>query len=88
LKNRKKTAQAWVEARSPLVAGDVPHCTMSEAIEKGLYLALKKEYEKKAKELNIPVDNVLKANNLYVRVVNASEKKHTVRGQVSVLFLI
>lgn len=86
IKSRKKTAQPCVVARSPQVATDVPHCTMSEAIEKGLYLALQKEYEKKAKELNIPVDNVVKANNLYVRVVSSSEKKHTVRGEVGFFF--
>ena len=84
IKNRTEKARTLLVGTRPQVVSDIPHCIMSEAMENGLYRALRKAYEKKAKELNVPVDNIEKANNLYVRVVNNSEKKQIVRDEVRI----
>jgi hypothetical protein len=64
------------------VLNDLPHCIMSEAIESGLRRALQNLYEEKAEELGIPLDQVEKANTLYVRVAYNSEQTHAVRDEV------
>ena len=82
LKERTENPEVIPSRVSTHVAKDLPHCAMSKAIERGLERALQKAYDKKAKELNCPVAHVEKANDLYVRVVSSTEKKHAVRDEV------
>lgn len=83
LKSRAETGNLLPDGTSIQTAKDLPQCAMSQAIEVGVQCALQKSYEKRATELNCPVDNVQKVNNIYVRVVNNSERRHAVREEVS-----
>jgi hypothetical protein len=80
-RTKDKGQSSNVSTRSQ-VLNDLPHCMMSEAIESGLHRALQNLYEEKANELGIPLDQVEKANTLYVRVAYNSEQTHAVRDEV------
>ena len=69
-------------------AKDIPHCEMSEAIEKGLQNHLLEEYEARAKTLGVSTDQVEKVEELHVRVISNVEKTHVVREQVRCLVLV
>ena len=71
--------------KTTFCAKDLPHCKMSMAIESGLQSALQNAYEDKAKEMDISIDEVEKAEGLTVRVVSNMDKKHVVRDEVSTI---
>jgi PHD-finger len=64
-------------------ARELPHCKMSEFIEKGLQEALESAYVSRANELKVSYDEIEKADGLSVRVVSNIEKKHVVGEKVS-----
>ena len=66
-------------------AKDLPQCSMSEAIEKGLEKALAKKYEEKAAELEVGLDEIDKVDGISVRVVSNMERQHLVRDEVSLM---
>lgn len=63
-------------------AKDLPHCKMSEAIEKGMQETLNDAYEDTARERSVSVAQVEKAKGLSIRVVSNMEKKHMVRDEM------
>jgi E1A/CREB-binding protein len=63
-------------------ARELPHCKMSQVIEKGLLEALESAYTNRAKELNVPYDQIEKAEGLAVRVVSSIDKTHVVGEKV------
>lgn len=65
-----------------LGAKDLPTCTMSDFMEKGLQKSLTAAYEGKAKATNVRIDDIEKANGLCIRVLSHVEKKHVVRDEV------
>ena len=66
-------------------AKDLPQCSMSEAIEKGMEKALAKKYEEKAAELEVGLDEIDKVDGISVRVVSNMERQHLVRDEVSLM---
>ena len=64
-------------------AKDLPQCSMSEALEKGLEKALAKKYEEKAAELEVSLDEIDKVDGISIRVVSNMERQHLVRDEVS-----
>lgn len=66
-------------------AEDLPKCEMSDFMEEGLFKNLKAAYESKAKQMDIPVEEVEKAEGIYIRVLSHITKKHTVRDEVRML---
>lgn len=69
-------------------AKDLPQCSMSEAIEKGLENALAKKYEEKAAELDVSLDEIDKVDDISIRVVSNMERQHLVRDEVSLTIYI
>lgn len=67
-------------------AEDLPHCIMSETIEKGILETLEKEYSMRAQARKCSLDKIEKVNNLNVRVVSNMEKIHFVRDKVSISY--
>jgi E1A/CREB-binding protein len=80
----KKTSDKEIidDEKCVKVAKDLPHCTMSGKIEKGLNGILTKAYEDRAKELGIDVTSVEKVEGISVRVISNIEKNHSVREEV------
>lgn len=68
-------------------AKDLPQCSMSEAMEKGLEKALAKKYEEKAAELEVSLDEIDKVDGISIRVVSNMERQHLVRDEVSFMIL-
>jgi len=66
-------------------ASNLPECTLSRVIEEGISQTLSEEYKRIAKERACDVSDVEKVEDLCVRVVMSSEKKHKVREGVSAL---
>ena len=64
-------------------ADDLPHCEMSDFLEKGVEDALEKAYTSKSTEMNIPLREIEKAKGLSIRVLSHITKKHAVRDEVS-----
>ena len=65
-------------------AEDLPHCEMSDFLEKRVVINLEKAYESKSKEMNIPLHEIEKAKGLSIRVLSHITKKHAVRDEVRV----
>lgn len=63
-------------------AEDLEKCEMSDFMEEGLLKNLKTAYECRAKEMNVPVEEVEKAEGIFIRVLSHITKKHTVRDEV------
>lgn len=63
-------------------AKDLQRCEMSNELEAGVIKCLEAAYESKAKELNIPFEEVEKAEGLSIRVLSHITKKHGVRDEV------
>jgi hypothetical protein len=65
-----------------LGAIDLPQNSLSKAIENGLVKALKIAYADRAKELNLSIDEVEKAEGLAVRILSNVEKKQFVGDEM------
>ena len=63
-------------------AEDLQKCEMSDFMEEGLAKSLKVAYESKAKEMNIPIEEIEKVEGIVIRVLSHITKKHTVRDEV------
>jgi len=66
----------------------LPESKLSREIEKGLGEALKLAYNSRAKELDVGVEEVEKAEGLTVRVISNVEKKHIVGDEVRSYFCL
>lgn len=73
-------------AKYYLRAEDLQRCEMSDSMEKGLALILQHAYELKAKQLQIPIDDVEKAEGLFIRVLSHITKKQPVRDEMYHLY--
>ena len=89
-KNNKKGKgkETSEEVQVVKCAKDLPQCTMSEEIERGVKKALAKKYEEKAKELKIGIDEIDKAESISIRVVSNMERQHQVRDEVRSISLL
>ena len=65
-----------------LRADDLQRCEMSDSMEEGLTKILQQAYELKAKQLQIPIDEIEKAEGLSIRVLSHITKKQPVRDEV------
>ena len=90
VKKKNKTGEGEKNEDMQVVkcAKDLPRCTMSDAIEKGVEKALAKKYEEKAKELKVGVDQIDKADGISIRVVSNMERQHLVRDEVRSIYLL
>ena len=62
-------------------SAELPQCDLSRRMEAGIQRHLEKAYEIQARKLNIPTSDVLKVQDLSVRVILCVETKHKVRKQ-------
>ena len=89
IKKKNKAGEGAEEKKEEMqvvkCAKDLPQCSMSEAIEKGLEKALAKKYEEKAAELEVGLDEIDKVDGISVRVVSNMERQHLVRDEVSLM---
>ena len=79
LKNRNSSKAPEMTSNR---AKDLPVCSMSDFMEKGLAETLAAAYEAKAKERNVAVSDVEKVEGLCIRVMSHIETKHVVRDEV------
>ena len=56
-------------------AADLPHCQLSENIEKGVLVALEKAYKGRAKDAGVDVRDIEKVEKLSIRVMSSVDKK-------------
>jgi len=75
--------QAAVKPKGPK---DLPESKLSRELEKGLADALQVAYISRARELDVGVEEVEKAEGLTIRVLSNVEKKHVVGDAVSHAF--
>ena len=66
----------------PKAAKDLPNCSMSDFIQKGLLQSLEKRYRERAAQDGVDIDSVDKATDLQVRVMSHLALKQTVREEV------
>eukprot|EP00536_Pseudo-nitzschia_multiseries_P008189 jgi/Psemu1/296830/fgenesh1_pm.204_\ len=69
-------------SNAPKSAKDLPTCSMSDFIEKGLLESLENSYRKTAIHDGIPIGSVKKAEGLSVRVMSHVYLKHIVRDEM------
>jgi len=70
LQQRAKKPAKTIVPDKKMLASTLPHCLLSEYIEKRVATALENSYKENAEKLGVPVESVEKAPPLYIRQVS------------------
>ena len=76
LQQRAKLPEKKIVPEKKMLASTLPHCLLSEFIEKRVLSALEKSYAESAEKLDIPIEEVEKAPPLSVRQVSCIDNNH------------